>query len=66
MAAASVLAGVPRLWERVVPEVEDQEWRGEGRDSNYSGVFRLIHLSDGSHGWPGSVSGGLAVGWRCW
>ena len=42
MAAASVLAGVAKLWERVLPELEDQEWRGEGRESNYSGVFRLV------------------------
>ena len=42
MAAASVLAGVDKLWERVLPELEDQEWRGEGRESNYSGVFRLV------------------------
>ena len=26
VAASSVLAGVPKLWERVVPDARDQEW----------------------------------------
>ena len=68
MAAASVLAGVAKLWERVLPELEDQEWRGEGRESNYSGVFRLVEARRlGMHlHRSGSDSGGLAAGWKCW
>ena len=34
VAAASVLGGVPSLWERVVPKYKDQE------EGEYSGVFR--------------------------
>ena len=42
MAAASVLAGVRRLWERVVVDIEDQEWDYE-RPENYRWlVWRLF------------------------
>ena len=34
VAAASVLAGVTKLWERVVVDLEDQEWDYE-RPENY-------------------------------
>ena len=40
VAAASVLAGGGQLWERVVPDLEDQEWDDDQPD-NYSGVFRF-------------------------
>ena len=40
VAAASVLAGVYKLWERVVPDSEGQEWDYDQPD-NYSGVFRF-------------------------
>jgi len=40
VAASSVLAGVPKLWERVVPDARDQEWDPDAPDK-YSGVFRF-------------------------
>jgi len=40
VAAASVLAGVYKLWERVLPDYEDQEWDNDKTDK-YSGVFRF-------------------------
>jgi len=40
VAASSVLAGVPKLWERVVPDARDQEWDQDMPD-RYSGVFRF-------------------------
>jgi len=40
VAASSVLAGVPKLWERVVPDSKDQDWDPNLPD-RYSGVFRF-------------------------
>jgi len=40
VAASSVLAGVPKLWERVVPDSRDQDWDPNLPD-RYSGVFRF-------------------------
>jgi len=40
VAASSVLAGVPKLWEKVVPDATDQEWDPNVPDK-YSGVFRF-------------------------
>jgi len=40
VAAASVLAGVEKLWERVVPDAEDQDW-DPAQPGKYSGVFRF-------------------------
>jgi len=40
VAASSVLAGVPILWDKVVPEAQDQEWDIEYPDK-YSGIFRF-------------------------
>jgi len=41
VAAASVLAGVTKLWERVVVDHLDQEWDYD-RPENYSGVFKFM------------------------
>lgn len=41
VAASSVLAGVPKLWERVIPDAKDQEWDPDAPDK-YSGVFRFL------------------------
>ena len=38
VAAASVLAGDTKLWERVLPDAKEQEWSPD----NYSGVFRFL------------------------
>lgn len=40
VAASSVLAGVPKLWDKVVPDATDQEWDPNVPDK-YSGVFRF-------------------------
>lgn len=40
VAAASVLAGVPPLWQKVVPDHKDQEWIGEKKEK-YGGIFRF-------------------------
>jgi len=40
VAAASVLAGIDKLWEKVIPDVQDQEWDAEN-PGKYSGVFRF-------------------------
>jgi len=40
VAASSVLAGVPKLWDRVVLDAKDQEWDPDVPDK-YSGVFRF-------------------------
>jgi len=40
VAAASVLAGVESLWEKVVPDWPDQEWDPQNLDK-YSGVFKF-------------------------
>eukprot|EP00092_Neocalanus_flemingeri_P028100 GFUD01030512.1.p1 GENE.GFUD01030512.1~~GFUD01030512.1.p1 ORF type:complete len:655 (+),score=129.40 GFUD01030512.1:209-2173(+) len=47
VAASSVLAGVPKLWDRVVPDAEDQEWNADAPDK-YSGVFRFHFWRFGS------------------
>jgi len=47
VAASSVLAGVPKLWERVVPDAEDQDWDPDTADK-YSGVFRFHFWRFGS------------------
>jgi len=47
VAASSVLAGVPKLWERVVPDSKDQDWDPNLPD-RYSGVFRFHFWRFGS------------------
>lgn len=47
VAASSVLAGVPKLWEKVVPDAEDQDWDPDTADK-YSGVFRFHFWRFGS------------------
>jgi len=47
VAAASVLAGVPALWEKVVPDVSEQEWDPDNPDL-YSGVFKFHFWRFGS------------------
>ena len=47
VAAASVLAGVSRLWDRVLPDIVEQDWDYE-KPENYCGVFRFLFWRFGS------------------
>ena len=63
VAASSVLAGVPKLWERVVPDARDQDW-----DPNLPDKYRHVEGScHDSHSdilveSSASISGDLAAG----
>ena len=69
MAASSVLAGVPRLWEKVVPEARDQDW-----DPNLPDRYRQdIGLQSNAEvigdvlvEFSGFISGALETGLKCW
>ena len=69
VAASSVLAGVPKLWERVIPDAKDQEWDPDAPDKYRQGfefhtcvvlIFDiLVEFSD-------FFSGALETGWKFW